>query len=219
VKLELAAGFSYGRGRVAVVADPDLLRNDVLRHCAWGASVAAVRMLEWLRAGGEVPRQTIAFDEFHQGYGPAPSMLRTTRRFLLEEPEGRMILQGLIAALVLLAALAPRARAPRHVERVERRDPLEQIDALAHAYEQVSATRTAVARLLTGLRSRRERAGGHHRLSDDAFLEEVARRAPQLGQEVALVRRGLNTGIDDALLIEIGAALHRIEHTLTSATS
>src|SRR5690348_12714251 len=31
-----AAGFPDGRGRVVVISDPDLLRNDVLRVCRWG---------------------------------------------------------------------------------------------------------------------------------------------------------------------------------------
>ncbi len=213
---ELAAGFAYGQGRVVVVADPDMLRNDVLRHCAWGASVAAVRMLEWLRAGGDQPRHTLAFDEFHQGFAPRPSVYRVTWRFLTGEPAGRMLLQGVIAALVLLLALAPRALVPRHAARAERRDPLEQIDALAHAYEQVGATRTAVSRLLAGLRSRRERGGGWRRLDDDAFLHEVARRAPERGRDVAQVRHALSVPLTSADLTATGAALHRIEHSLTS---
>ena len=46
-ELPAAIGFPLGRGRVVVAADPDLLRNDVLRVCRWGADVAAVRMLEY----------------------------------------------------------------------------------------------------------------------------------------------------------------------------
>ena len=45
-----------------VVADPDLLRNDVLRYCKWGVDVLTVRMLEWLRAGGEVFFQSDVWD-------------------------------------------------------------------------------------------------------------------------------------------------------------
>ncbi len=216
---ELATGFPYGRGRVVVVADPDLLRNDVLRRCGWGASVAAVRMLEWLRAGGEGPRDAIVFDEYHQGFGRTPSMLAAARGYLVGEPSGRMVLQGVIAALLLLVAMAPRPLAPRDSGREERRDPLEQVDALAHAYEQVGATRTAVSRLLAALRRRRARAGGRRPMADDAFLDDVAQRVPALGDEVATVRSALAAPCDDAGLARAGAALRRIEDTLTTTTS
>jgi hypothetical protein len=73
-----AVGFPLGRGRIAVVADPDLLRNDVLRVCEWGADVANVRILEYLSAdapdGGR--RQRLVFDEYHQGYGDQPGTMK-----------------------------------------------------------------------------------------------------------------------------------------------
>jgi hypothetical protein len=214
---EVATGFRLGRGRVVVVADPDLLRNDVLRRCDWGADVIAVRMLEWLRAGGAEPRTTLAFDEYHQGFGPKPSVLALEARFLTGHPVGRTLLQLSIAALVLLIALAPRALPPSDVGRVERRDPLEQIDALAYAYEQVKATRTATARLLRGVRRRRERSGPSWRSrTDDAFLDEVAERAPASAQDVALVRRGLHETLPERELADVGAAIQRIEDTLTT---
>ncbi|HEX7980649.1 MAG TPA: DUF4350 domain-containing protein, partial [Gemmatimonadaceae bacterium] len=75
---EVAVGFPLGRGRVVVVSDPDLLRNDVIRRCGWGADVRAVRMLEWLRDGGDAPRSALVFDEYHQGFGHSASMLDTT---------------------------------------------------------------------------------------------------------------------------------------------
>jgi hypothetical protein len=217
---EVATGFGLGRGRVVVVADPDLLRNDVLRQCEWGADVIAVRMLEWLRAGGAAPRTTLAFDEYHQGFGPRPSLLAVEARFLTGHPVGRTLLQGAIAALVLLLALAPRALPPSDVGRVERRDPLEQIDALAYAYEQVNATRTATARLVRGVRRRRERFGLMWRSrTDDAFLDEVAERAPGLSGDVALVRRALREIVTEHELAEVGAAIQRIEDTLTTTTT
>jgi hypothetical protein len=155
---DAAVGFALGRGRVVVVADPDLLRNDVIRRCGWGADVRAVRMLEWLSDGGDAARTALVFDEYHQGYGHMASMPGAISEFLVDHPLGRTLLQLALAALVLLLALGPRPVPPVDVLRVERRDPLEQIDALAHAYEQVHATRTITARLLRGVRSRVERA-------------------------------------------------------------
>jgi hypothetical protein len=217
---DVAAGFTLGAGRVVVVADPDFLRNDVVRHCSWGADVRAVRMLEWLRAGGPTPRTFLEFDEYHQGYGRSHSVLRTAGSFLVRHPVGRALLQGVLASLVLLLALAPRAVPPADVLRVERRDPLEQIDALAQAYEQVHATRTVAARLLHGVRWRVERGWSLARSRpDDAFLDDAASRAPELSDDVALVRRALHETVPDRDLPELGHALRRIEQTLTPTGS
>src|SRR5204862_7931887 len=126
----------------------------VIRRCDWGADVRVVRVLEWLRDGGPTPRTRLVFDEYHQGYGPRASMIRTTRRFLIDHPVGRTILQIVLAALVLLLAAAPRALPPADLLRVERRDPPEQIDALAPASQQVRATRTPAALRLPARRPR-----------------------------------------------------------------
>ncbi|MDB4882531.1 MAG: hypothetical protein JWL95_1297 [Gemmatimonadetes bacterium] len=220
VSEEVATGFALGRGRVVVVSDPDLLRNDVVRRCSWGADVRVVRMLEWLRAGGEAPRTSLAFDEYHHGYGASHSMLGVTGAFLVGHPVGRTLLQVVIAALVLLLAVAPRALPPADVLRVERRDPLEQIDALAQAYEQVHATRTVAARLLRGLRGRVERGWSPARSRpDDDFLDDAQAREPALAREVALVRRALRETIPDRDLPQLGDALRTIEQTLTPTRS
>jgi hypothetical protein len=217
---DAAAGFALGKGRVVVVADPDLLRNDVIRHCAWGADVIVVRMLEWLRAGGSESRTTLAFDEYHQGFGSRSSVLGVTTEFLVEHPVGRALSVAVLAALLLLLAVAPRPVPPQDSERIERRDPLEQVDALAHAYEQVRATRTITARLLRGMRWRVERGGaGARARADDDFLAAAALRAPSLDPDVALVRRALRETIADRELPAVGAALRRIEHTLTTTPS
>jgi hypothetical protein len=182
--------------------------------------VIAVRMLEWLRAGGESPRTTLAFDEYHQGYGSRPSVFTVTGSFLTDHPLGRAIVLAIVAALVLLLAVSPRPIKPQHVERIERRDPLEQVDALAHAYEQVRATRTITARLVRGMRWRVERGGSAARArTDDVFLDAVAERNPPLAADVAMVRDALRDPVPDGDLPEIGAALRRIEHTLTTHVS
>jgi hypothetical protein len=200
-----------------VVADPDLLRTDVLRHCEWGADVIAMAMLEWLRAGGTTPRTVLVFDEYHQGFGPRSDMMSTAMEFLITHPVGRTIAMALLASLVLLIAVAPRALPPVDTERIERRDPREQVDALAHAYEQVRATRTITARLLHGVRRRAERTGGRTGRSDSIFLDDVARRAPQVKGDIEIVRHALGATVSDRALPDVGAALSRIEHTLTTS--
>jgi hypothetical protein len=146
-------------------------------------------------------------------------VLGTTGRFLVEHPVGRTIVQLTLAALVLLLAIGPRALPPTDVVRVERRDPLEQIDALAHAYEQVRATRTLTARLVHGVRSRVERGWSAARARpDDEFLADVERHVPALAADVTLVRRALSETVPERSLPELGAALQRIEQSLSTAT-
>lgn len=212
---EAAAGITLGKGRVAVVADPDLLRNDVLARCSWGADVIAMRMLEWLRAGGGEPRTVLVFDEYHQGYSSRETLAGVVWSFLVGHPVGRALLALLIAGLVLLMANGSRAIPPRDREMVERRDPLEQVDALAHAYEQVQATRTATARLLRVLRHRVEGTGALHRSrSDEAFLADTARALPERADDVALIERALREPLTSRELPDVAAALRRLEASL-----
>ena len=212
---EPAAGIALGQGRVVVVADPDLLRNDVLARCSWGADVVAMQMLEWLRAGGSRPRSTLVFDEYHQGYGHRESLVHVVWSFLSGHPVGRALLALIGAGLVWLLAMGPRAIVPQDNELVERRDPLEQVDALAHAYQQVEATRTATARLLRVLRQRVEGTGTLHRLrSDDDFLADAARAVPELTDDVALIERALREPLPARELPRIAAALRRLEESL-----
>lgn len=212
---EAAAGITLGRGRVAIVADPDLLRNDVLARCSWGADVVAMQMLEWLRAGGPQPRAALVFDEYHQGYHQRETLAGVVWSFLVGHPVGRALLALAVAGLVLLLASGPRAIPPRDRAMIERRDPLEQVDALAHAYEQVQATRTATARLLRVLRHRAEGTGAFHRArSDEAFLADTARAVPERASDVALIERALREPLPARELPGVAAALRRIEDSL-----
>src|SRR5690606_34516894 len=68
-------GMQLGNGRLVLIADADMLRNDALRVCRHGFDVATIRALEYLRDGGPVPRNRIVFDEYHQGFGAPPGSL------------------------------------------------------------------------------------------------------------------------------------------------
>ena len=200
---------------MAIVADPDLLRNDVLARCSWGADVVAMQMLEWLRAGGTQPRRLLVFDEYHQGYHHRESLTHVVWSFLAGQPVGRALLALAAAALILLLASGPRPIAPRDREMIERRDPLEQVDALAHAYQQVHATRTVTARLLRVLRHRVEGTGALHRArSDEAFLADAARARPALTDDVALIERALREPLSSRDLPQVAEALRRLEDSL-----
>ncbi len=210
-------GFNLGRGQVIVVGDVDLFRNENLRICAWDAAVQVVRMFEYLRGpAGQSARTTLVFDEYHQGQGVRPGTTRAITRYLRNTSSGKALAQLGVAGIVLLLALGPRALAPRDPERIERRSPLEHVDALARAYWQVHATRTASRRLLRGVRRRTEhRFGGARRdLSDEDFLVWVHERLPDRRDDIALVKNALEVQMLRKDLPRVGEALRRIEHDL-----
>src|SRR5690606_11726895 len=122
-----AAGFSLGEGRIVLLSSEVMLQNDVVRYCAWGTAVAAVRMVEWLSDGR---RPQLIFDEWHRfnRYDPWPTRIS---RFLFGTPEGRVAATLILATAALLLALGRRPLAPVSTRRLERRSPLEHVDALA----------------------------------------------------------------------------------------
>jgi hypothetical protein len=220
--LPAAVGYPLGQGRLVIVSDPDLLRNDVLRGCRWGIDVVAVRMLEYLSetAGlGAGRRDRILFDEYHQGYGVHPGTVRAIVLYLARASSGHVLVQLLIGGLVLLLALGPRPLPPHDPEFIERRSPLEHVSALAQAYERVGATRTVTANLLRGVRRRVERKGAATAAttpeeSDDAFLESVLKASPALAPQVALIRRALRDTVSRREFEDVGASLRQLEDSL-----
>jgi len=222
-ELPAVIGFPLERGRVVVAADPDLLRNDVLRVCRWGADVAAVRMLEYASEGapGGGTRRRLVFDEYHQGYGEQPGAVRGILTYLERTSSGHLVLQLAGAGLLLLFAIGPRLLPPRATERIERRSPLEHVDALARAYRTVGATRTATLRLVHGVRRRVEHSSGplgaqSGATSDDAFLAWARERVPARSADVDLVRQALERPVPRRQLETVGQALRRLETSLTS---
>lgn len=217
VRSPAATGFPYGRGRVVAVADPDLLRNDVLRVCRWGLGVTAVRMLEWLGGGvsqsGAHGTRRLVFDEYHQGYGTHANPARTVARFLTDTGLGRTILQGIAAGALLLAALGARPLLPRARERVERRSPLEHVSALAEAYGQVGATRLATRRLIHGLR-RRHAHGAWRRASDEEFLRAIAARRPAAAPAVSRLLDAAARPLTPAEFAQVGEAVDDIDQRM-----
>lgn len=210
-------GFPFGAGRIVIVSDPDFLANDALRVCAFGFDASAIRAMEFLRDGSDVPRQRIVFDEYHQGSGAQSATIRAMAKYLGGTASGRAVFQLVAAGLVLLIAAAPRAVPPSDPARIERRSPLEHVDALARAYAHVGATRTGALRLLRGLRRRVERGGVCARTSetDERFLAWISEKYPILADDVQLLRNALNTPLNRHEFGLLGPAVHRVESTLT----
>jgi hypothetical protein len=210
-----AVGFPLGRGRVVVMSDPDLLRNDVIRVCSWALDVQAVRALEYLSEGAAYTRRRLVFDEYHQGFGDHPGSLSAVMHYLGATTSGRALLQIIAAVLVLTIATGVRAVPPRAPGRIERRSPLEHVDALAHAYARVGATRTVAMRLLHGMRRRVESRMRGTARSDEALLDAAVVRQPRLKEDVAIVRRALAQPVSRHDLDRTAEALDNIESSLT----
>lgn len=210
-------GFALGRGRIVVSADPDVLRNDALRECRYGLDVAMVRALAFLRGGSITPRNTIVFDEYHLDNAASGTVWGPIRQYLAQTPSGHVVLQLAAAALVLLLAAAVRTLPARDDPRIERRSPLEHVDALARAYSQVGATRTAVLRLVRGLRRRTDYRAARNATADqdETFFTRIVETKPALAADIALVRGALDKGVKDKEFTEVGNAVARIEAALT----
>lgn len=207
-------GVPLGRGRIAVVSSGRLLANDVIRQCRWGAGITATRVVEWLSVRDGTARRRVVFDEYHQGYGPHASVTGAIAHWLAKTPSGRTGAQIAIAALLLLAAFAPRAVPPVPKVAIARRSPLEHVAALAQAYERVRATRTTALRLVQGVRRRSARAGLGRRGTDEDFLAAIAARTPSIALDVERVRHALNTTISPSELMTASESIDRIERSL-----
>jgi hypothetical protein len=203
-------GRTLGEGRMVVIADPDFLRNVVLRR--GDAAVLMVRLIEWADRGRATP---VIFDEYHHGHGRHSDMIGTIGDALNDSPYGRGVLQAAAAALILLLALSVRPIAPVSRTIVERRSPLEHVGALSRAYERIGATRLAARRLVRGLR-RRHPLGATGALTDDGYLALIRERAPALKEDAALLARAIREPLPAGEFVSAGAAIDNIERTLTS---
>lgn len=219
--LPAVAGYPLGHGRVVAVSDPDALRNDVVRVCRVGVGPRLVTAIEYASHGRRPP---LVFDEYHQSNTAEATPLSAAVAFLGGHPVGRAILQLLGGGLVLILALGVRALAPRSMPAIERRSPLEHVDALALAYERIHATRTAVTRLVRGLRRRHDRGGWSSRAAgragtedaNDRFLTAVATSHPRLARDVKRVEAAERTTVEPSELLEVAAAIDRIDKAFPS---
>jgi hypothetical protein len=211
-----AFGMPYGGGRIVLVADGSFLTNDVIRRCELRTDAAFVRMIEYLSKDRRGLR--VAFDEFHHGYGMRGGSLAAIRMYLAGTPSGRVLAQIAIGGLLLLFAAAPRPLAPRDPTHVARRSPIEHADALAHAYASVKATRTATARLLSGVR-RRVRGRSRAADSDETFLAGASSVSPAAARAAGVVSSALDATVPERQLPDIASALQTIERELTRPSS
>jgi len=137
-----------GKGRVIAFSDGRPFTNGELRES--GAALAFARAAARATAGG----RTLAFDEYHHGHREGRTLNGAILRFLVERPLGHAILQLAGVGILLLLFHARRFGSPLPDPRARRRSPLEHVEALAGAYRQAGAKRTARRLLVAGLARR-----------------------------------------------------------------
>jgi hypothetical protein len=137
-----------GRGRVIAFSDGRPFTNGELRES--GAALAFARAATLATAGG----RTLAIDEYHHGHREGRTLNGAILRFLVERPLGHAILQLAGVGILLLLFHARRFGSPLPDPRARRRSPLEHVEALAGAYRQAGAKRTARRLLVAGLARR-----------------------------------------------------------------
>ena len=208
----LVLGHRIGRGYAIGVAPAAILMNQVIREPR--AAIAIVRALQFADTElGSQPRSNkVVFDEYHHGFGAHANMIAAVEYALTATPAGRMTIEVIAAALVLLLAFAVRPLAPISVPPVSRRSPLEHVGALAHAYLQVEARSLATNRLVRGLR-RRHSLGLPRSVPDSTYLSALRNRIPSASADVDRISATLAPDSSDPLdhFATTGAAVANIE--------
>lgn len=196
-----ALTWRMGRGRVVALADARPLRNGQLRES--GAAVV------FARAAADVARgDTVWFDEYHHGFGGNAGlmggMMRHADRVL---PTGVWV-QLLLAVALLLWAAGRRFGAPLQPPPLRRRSPLEHVEALAGAYRQAGARRTARRLLVAGLARRLGRRVPADEAAQAEMLGRMARQSPVGRDAAAQLEKDFKRG-PDAELVSLARGVDR----------
>jgi hypothetical protein len=124
----LLAVLEQGKGRLIVLADPDLFSNESLRE-ADHSRLALNLLLTHLGDG------IVLVDEYHHGYGRATSVFDHLIRSRAIYPA----LQGFLLLLILWTAKGRRFGPPRPLVRDEHRSSLEYVRAMAQIFQRAQA--------------------------------------------------------------------------------
>ncbi len=179
----LVIGHRIGRGYAIAVAPAQIVINQAVHEPR--PAIALVRAIQFAMAStNQHPGSNkVVFDEYHHGFGTHADMVAAIERGLTQTPLGRVTLQLVAAALILLLAFAVRPLAPISVPPVSRRSPLEHVGALAYAYSQVNAKALGARRLIHGLR-RRHPFGLPRSLPDTEYMSAIRTRIPAVATDV-----------------------------------
>lgn len=185
-------------GGILFLADAAALSNQRLAESSH-ALVAARALLELAGPGGRV-----AFSEYHLGNDGRGTVLGQLRVLLLESALGRVAMYAGAVGVLLLLLGGVRFGAPVPVEVVDRRSPLEHVDALAGIYRSAGAHGTVARHLVQGA----ARRAGWSGTGDLAFLDRAQGRGG--GEAVERARAALAATPPD--LVALARALDELTH-------
>jgi hypothetical protein len=198
----VAVELPLGRGRVVAWSDARPLTNRELED--GGAATVFARAAAETTGRG----RRVYFDEFHHGYRGGGSAVAGTLRFLRTHPWGHASLQWLLAAAGLLLLAGRRFGRALPPPPARRRSPLEHVEALAGAYRQGGARRTARRLLLAGLARRMGRRTPREGAGERETLEKLTSFAGA-GPAAAALREEWKKG-DAADLVALSRDVDRL---------
>lgn len=208
----LVIGHRVGSGYAIGIAPASIVMNQSVREPR--VAIAIVRGIQFasVTLGAQSRSDKVVFDEYHHGFGTHADMVAAVEHALIGTTLGRMTVELIVAALVLLLAYAVRPLAPVAVSPVSRRSPLEHVGALAYAYSQVNAHALGSNRLVRGLR-RRHSLGIPRSLPDSEYLSMLRARIPAVSADVDRVLASLATKSSDSSdsFAATGTAIANIE--------
>lgn len=199
----VAVTWREGRGQVLAWADVASLNNGHLRT----SGAAAILARAAAQGAGEDGR--IEFGEWYHGFRGEGSVVRGMRQFLARHPAGHAALQGMAVLLLLLAVSGRRFGTALPPAPARRRSPLEHVEALAGAYRQAGARRTARRLLVAGLARRL----GRRAPADEAGAAELIGRlsaASPVGRDAAAALQTEWKRGSDADLVSVARGVDRL---------
>lgn len=184
----LALSVPVGRGRLVAIADGRFASNAGLPRSENALFLAHVL------AQGARPGATVLFDEYH--HGDALLASDATLWTALGRPLQLAFIQGALALLVVMGALAVRFGTPRLLAEGQRRASVEYVDSLAGLYRRAQASPVALEAVY---RQFLRDLTGSLALAPDVSLERLANVAARRGHGDKEALRRLLASCEQAL--------------------
>jgi uncharacterized protein DUF4350 len=209
----VVADAQVGKGRVVLLTDPYLVANNGISQA--DNVVLALNLIAGRAAG------TIAFDEYHHGYG-ASSTGGGLMSYFRGTPVPWMMAQAGLIALLVVYSRGRRFGRPVPLKRERRTTNLEFVSSMANITRLAHATDLAMENIYAEFRKRLCRLGGvPAKVENEKLAAAVARRSKLDERELAtLLNRceGVSRGeqVGESELLKLVARIREIESRLGS---
>ncbi len=162
---DILADHPYGQGRVIFLSDPYIVSNAGIKLVD-NANLAVTLVA--------VENGTVAFDEYHQGFGSE----NTFFRYFAGTPVPALLAQGALLVFVLIWTRGRRFALPLPVPAKDRRSKLEYVAAMADLQQSTRAYDLAIENVYTQIKRDMARlVGADNTVSRKQLAEAVAERA------------------------------------------